>query len=63
MYSLYTFPKANLVPRWRLLVPTGESWCQVVPVGGSWCQLLVEPGEVGNVGDNPCSSVQDCSTM
>jgi hypothetical protein len=74
--SLYTSSKANLVPRGYWLVPTGESWCQVVPVGGSQCPAvlvgeampaseswnwLVEPGEIGNVGYNPCSSVQDCN--
>jgi hypothetical protein len=37
-------------------------WWELVPAGESWCQL-VEPGEVGNVGYNPCSSVQDCNTM
>jgi hypothetical protein len=70
--SLYTFPKANPVPRWCWPVPTSESWCQVVLVGESWCQVvpvggsqyrLVETGEIGNVGYNPCSSVQDCNNM
>jgi len=80
--SLYTLPKANLVPKWCRLVPTNGSWCQVVLGGTSWCELvlggtswcqavlagqcwyrLVEPGEIGNVGHNPCGSVQDCNEL
>jgi hypothetical protein len=38
--SLYTFPKANPVPRWRRPVPTGGSWCWAVLVGESRCQAV-----------------------
>jgi len=54
--SLYTFPKANLVPRYYQLVPAGESWCWAAPAGDMW-DWLVEPGEIVNVGYNTCSSV------
>jgi hypothetical protein len=60
--SLYTFPRADLVPRWRRTEPTGGSLCRVVPVGESRCRL-VAPGGIGNVGYDPCGSVQDCNIL
>jgi hypothetical protein len=42
-------------------VSGGTGWCQAVLASESryW---LVESGETGNVGYNPCSSVQDCNS-
>jgi hypothetical protein len=39
-------------------VPGGTSWRQAVPAGESWYRL-VESSEIGIVGYDPCSSVQD----
>ena len=53
---------------WWKLVPGGTGWCELVLGGTGWCQAvpasqswyrLVEPGETGNMGYDPCSSVQD----
>ena len=55
---------AALVPcsqsQFMILTPerVGENWCRAVPGSAGRCQL-VESGEIGNVGYNPCSSVQD----
>jgi len=55
--------------RWKL-VPGGTGWCELVLGGTGWYQAvpasqswywLVEPGEIGNVGNIPCSSMQDCN--
>ena len=44
------------------LVRVGVGRYQAVPAGESRYRLL-EVGEIGNVGYNPCGSVQDCNTV